>query len=130
MHADSVNSQRQYDLVVWGASGFTGRLVVEYLVKKYPLGGDLRWAVAGRDRSKLESVLAEVPGSNQQPPMIIADSHDEASLQKLTESTRVVLTTVGPYASYGSELVAACVRNGTHYCDLAGEVQWMRAMID
>jgi short subunit dehydrogenase-like uncharacterized protein len=130
MHADSVNTQRQYDLVVWGASGFTGRLVVEYLVKKYPLGGDLRWAVAGRDRSKLESVLAEVPGSDQQPPIIIADSHDEASLQKLTGSTRVILTTVGPYASYGSELVAACVRNGTHYCDLAGEVQWMRAMID
>jgi len=130
MQADATNKQRQHDLVVWGASGFTGRLVVEYLVRKYPLGGELRWAVAGRDRSKLESVLAEVPGSEQQPPIIIADSHDDDSLERLTRSTSVVLTTVGPYANYGSELVAACVRNGTHYCDLAGEVQWMRAMID
>jgi short subunit dehydrogenase-like uncharacterized protein len=130
MHTNATNAQRQYDLVVWGASGFTGRLVVEYLVKKYPPGGDLRWAVAGRDRSKLETVLAKIDGSEQQPAIIIADSHDEESLQRLTQNTKVVLTTVGPYASYGSELVAACARNGTHYCDLAGEVQWMRAMID
>lgn len=130
MNTNSTNAERQYDLVVWGASGFTGRLVVEYLVKKYPPGGDLRWAVAGRDRSKLETVLANIDGSEQQPAIIIADSHDEASLLQLTQSTRVVLTTVGPYASYGSELIAACARNGTHYCDLAGEVQWMRAMLD
>lgn len=116
--------------MVWGASGFTGRLVVEYLVKKYPPGGDLRWAVAGRDPAKLEMVLASTGCGEQQPAIIIADSHDEESLQRLTQSTKVVLTTVGPYASYGSELVAACARNGTHYCDLAGEVQWMRAMID
>ena len=130
MQADATNAQRQHDLVVWGASGFTGRLVVEYLVKKYPPGGELRWAVAGRDRAKLESVLAEVVSGEQQPAIIIADSHDEASLLRLAQCTRVVLTTVGPYASYGSELVAACASNGTHYCDLAGEVQWMRAMID
>jgi len=130
MQANTTNARRQYDLVVWGASGFTGRLVVEYLVKKYPPGGDLRWAVAGRDRSKLETVLATVAGGEQQPAIIIADSHDEESLRRLTQSTSVVLTTVGPYANYGSELVAACVRDGTHYCDLAGEVQWMRAMID
>ena len=130
MQVDSTSAQRKYDLVVWGASGFTGRLVVEYLVRKYPLGGKLRWAVAGRDRAKLEVVLATVAGGGPQPPIIIADSHDEDSLQQLAQSTTVVLTTVGPYASYGSELVAACVRNGTHYCDLAGEVQWMRAMID
>jgi short subunit dehydrogenase-like uncharacterized protein len=130
MQADSTITARKYDLVVWGASGFTGRLVVEYLVRKYPLGGSLRWAVAGRDRAKLELVLAAVVGDGPQPPIIIADSHNEESLQQLTQSTSVILTTVGPYAKYGSELVAACVRNGTHYCDLAGEVQWMRAMID
>lgn len=130
MPSASANAQREYDLVVWGASGFTGRLVVEYLVKKYPLGGDLRWAVAGRDRLKLAAVLSGICGSGPQPAVIIADSHDEDSLGQLTRSTRVILTTVGPYASYGSELVAACVTHGTHYCDLAGEVQWMRAMLD
>ncbi len=130
MQADATNAQRQHDLVVWGASGFTGRLVVEYLVKKYPPGSELRWAVAGRDRAKLEAVLAEVVSGGLQPAIIIADSHDEASMRRLAQCTRVVLTTVGPYASYGSELVAACASNGTHYCDLAGEVQWMRAMID
>ena len=108
MHTNATNAERQYDLVVWGASGFTGRLVVEYLVKKYPPGGDLRWAVAGRDRSKLETVLANIDGSEQKPAIIIADSHDEASLLQLTQSTRVVLTTVGPYARYGSALIAAC----------------------
>jgi short subunit dehydrogenase-like uncharacterized protein len=130
MPSAATYSQRPYDLVVWGASGFTGRLVVEYLVKKYPQGGQLRWAVAGRDHARLSAVLDQISGLEQRPPVIVADSHDKESLRALALSTKVVLTTVGPYARYGSELVAACVENGTHYCDLAGEVQWMRAMID
>lgn len=122
--------KRQYDIVVLGASGFTGRLVAEYLARKYTDGGDLRWAVAGRDRAKLERVMSEVTDSHGQIPIIIADSNDVASMHQLAKSTAVVLTTVGPYAKFGSALVEACVTHGTHYCDLAGEVQWMRAMID
>ena len=124
------NNQRQYDVTVWGASGFTGKLVTEYLNDKYGIGGELRWAIVGRDRQKLETACADVgiqPGS---VPIIIADSLDNDSMQGLARVTRVVLTTVGPYAKYGSALVEACVANGTHYCDLAGEVQWMRKMID
>lgn len=124
------NEQRPYDIVVWGASGFTGRLVVEYLARKYPTGSGLRWAVAGRDADKLQSVLAEFAESTPGVPVLIADSNEAESLANLARSARVVLTTVGPYAKYGSKLVQACVTHGTHYCDLAGEVQWMRAMID
>lgn len=121
---------RQYDVVVWGASGFTGRLVVEYLLEHYAPGGKLRWAVAGRNKTKLEQLFSTVEEGAGRPAIIIADSHDQNSLDHLANSTRVVLTAVGPYAKYGSELVEACIRNGTHYCDLCGEVQWMRKMID
>lgn len=121
---------RQYDVVVWGASGFTGRLVVEYLHDRYPCGAGLRWAVAGRNQSKLEQLVNTLDDSKTRPDIIVADSHDKDSLGEMTRSTRVLLTTVGPYAKYGSELVEACLQNGTHYCDLCGEVQWMRQMID
>ncbi len=124
------SNDRQYDVVVWGASGFTGRLVVEYLLEHYAPGGNLRWAVAGRNRAKIEQLFASADDGMSQPAIIIADSHDPESLDRIAKSTRVLLTTVGPYAKYGSELVAACVKNGTHYCDLCGEVQWMRQMID
>ncbi len=120
----------QYDVVVYGASGFTGQLVVEYLAEKYPVGAPLRWAVAGRDRQKLEAVVADKCTTGERPAILVADSDDDDALSDLARSTRVVLTTVGPYAKYGSKLVAACVESGTHYCDLAGEAQWIRKMID
>ena len=130
MQVDSTNNDRPYDIVVLGASGFTGRLVVEYLAGKYPAGAPIRWAVAGRNREKLEKVIAGVCPAGQLPKVLVADSHDSNALRQLARDTRVVLTTVGPYAKYGSELVAACVASGTHYCDLAGEAQWIRQMID
>jgi short subunit dehydrogenase-like uncharacterized protein len=130
MRADPSNNDRAYDIVVVGASGFTGRLVVEYLAENYPVGAPIRWAIAGRNREKLESVLAEYCTAGELPSVIVADSHDSNALAQLARGTRVVLTTVGPYAKYGSELVGACVANGTHYCDLAGETQWIRQMID
>jgi short subunit dehydrogenase-like uncharacterized protein len=116
----NANDKRKYDVIVWGASGFTGKLVTEHLLDKYGTDGDLRWAIAGRNRAKLDDGL----------PIIIADAHDAESMQQLARDTRVVLTTVGPYAKHGTPLVEACATNGTDYCDLTGEVQWMRAMID
>ncbi len=124
------NYQREYDVIVWGASGFTGRLVTEYLFGKYGTGGELRWAIAGRSQEKLETICVELGIASGSVPIIIADCFDSGSMQDLARDTKVVLTTVGPYAKYGSALVEACVMHGTHYCDLAGEVQWMRKMID
>jgi short subunit dehydrogenase-like uncharacterized protein len=130
MASIGTTGQRQHDIVVWGASGFTGRLVVDYLAQRYPPDCGLRWAVAGRDADKIERILAEFVAPGVAVPIIVADSDDKTSLDAMARSTKVVLTTVGPYARYGNKLVQACVSNGTHYCDLAGEVQWMHAMIE
>ena len=115
--------EKIYDIIIWGASGFTGRLAVDYIYKNQN-NSNLTWAVAGRNESKIKEML---DGKNV--PILIADSHDKESLVDLVKKTKVILTTVGPYARYGSELVEACAENGTHYCDLTGEVHWMRHMI-
>ena len=119
---------RNYEVVIWGASGFTGRLVAEYLLKQYGLGKDLSWAMAGRNKAKLEKIRTEL--GNENIPILIADSQDEASLNAMAKDAKVICSTVGPFAKYGSKLVAACVANKTHYCDITGEVQWIRQMID
>jgi short subunit dehydrogenase-like uncharacterized protein len=111
---------REFDLILLGASGFTGRLVAEHLARS---GDRPRWAIAGRSRARLEAL-----GLGAQ--VLVADAHDRTALDALARRTKVVCTTVGPYAKYGGELVAACAEAGTHYCDLTGEVQWMRRMID
>ena len=116
--------QREYDIIVWGATGFTGKLVAEYMKKTYG-GSNLSWAVGGRNQTKLDAL-----DLGPDVDVLVADSHDQAALEELARKTRVVLTTVGPYARYGSELVAACAAHGTHYCDLTGEVHWMRRMIE
>ena len=121
---------REFDLVVVGATGFTGSLVAEYLCERYGTGADLRWAIAGRNSDKLEAVKDQIGDAAAGLPVLIADSLDDDAMQRLAERTKVVLTTVGPYALYGSPLVAACAAGGTHYCDLTGEVQWVRRMID
>ncbi|MDJ0709912.1 MAG: saccharopine dehydrogenase NADP-binding domain-containing protein [Woeseiaceae bacterium] len=123
-------SERELDVIVYGATGFTGQLVAEYLEREYGVDQQLRWAIAGRSKNKLEQVRAALGESAAPLPIIVADSSDTAALAELAGRARVVLTTVGPYALYGSKLVEACVRAGTHYCDLAGEVQWIRKMID
>ena len=123
-------SGREFDIIVQGATGFTGTLVAEYLLRQYGVEGELRWALAGRSETKLIEVRDGLGAAASQIDLIIADSFDQDALQALASRTRVVLTTVGPYALYGSALVAACVNAGTHYCDLAGEVQWIQKMID
>jgi len=120
---------KAFDLVVHGATGFTGRLVVEYLLQRYPAGSGLRWAMGGRSAEKLASVRDAI-GAPADTPLVLTDSSDPASLQALMEQTRLVLTTVGPYQLYGSDLVAACAAAGVDYVDLCGEPAWMRQMID
>ena len=112
-------SDREFDLVMFGATGFTGQLVADYIAKQKPK----RWAIAGRNREKLESLGIDAP-------IVIVDAMDPAACAAVARRSRVVCTTVGPYSKYGSALVAACAEAGTHYCDLTGEVHWMREMID
>jgi len=126
----ATQTERAYDVVVWGATGFTGKLVAEYLYENYADPDQLIWAIAGRNREKLQAVVADIAGDSAPPDIIVADSNDAASLHDLASQTRVVVTTVGPYALYGDMLVEACVNAGTDYCDLSGEVQWMRRIID
>lgn len=111
---------REFDVVVFGATGFTGKLVADHIARSSERP---RWAIAGRSRDKLEALGLGVP-------VLVADAHDPAALAAVARRTKVVCSTVGPYAKYGDDLVAACAEAGTHYCDLAGEVQWMRRMID
>ncbi len=125
---------REFEVVVWGASGFTGKLTAEYLLARYGVPGMLRWAIAGRKAAKLEAVRADLARETGVAaaalPILVGDGDDAAFLDTLTRRTQVVCTTVGPYARYGSKLVAACAANGTDYCDLTGEVHWMARMIE
>ena len=118
---------KEFDIVVHGATGFTGRLVIEYLLTLPPTG--LRWAMGGRSADKLAAVRDEL-GAPADTPLVVTDSSDAASLQALMARTRLVLTTVGPYQLMGNELVAACAQSGVDYVDLCGEPAWMRLMID
>ncbi|MGJ4946966.1 saccharopine dehydrogenase family protein [Bradyrhizobium sp. HKCCYLS20291] len=119
----------KFDLVVYGATGFTGKLVAEYLATRYRGDTSLRWAMAGRSLDKLASVRDEI-GAPADTPLIVADASNAESLKAMVAQTRLVLTTVGPYQFYGNELVAACAETGTDYIDLCGEPVWMRQMID
>ncbi len=123
-----MSKKREFDVIVWGATGFIGQLVAEYLLQRYGLSGELKWAVAGRSEQKLKELTAQLKAPDL--PVVLADSKDMASLRELAAKTKVVCTTVGPYALYGTELVQACVEQGTDYCDLSGEPQWIRRMID
>jgi len=117
---------REFDIVIYGASGFTGRLVAEYMASKS--GHELKWAMAGRSESKLASVRDEI-GAPADTPLVVADASDPASLRAMIGSTRCICTTVGPYQLYGSDVVAACAELGTDYVDLSGEPGWMHEMI-
>ena len=124
-------SSRPFDVVLFGATGYTGRLVAAYLAGRRPAG--FAWALAGRNRSALEAVREDL--ARKDPALasletIVADASDPASLSGLARRARVVCTTVGPYAKLGLPLVAACAEAGTDYCDLTGEVPFMRASID
>ena len=100
-------NSKVYDIIVWGASGFTGKLVAEYLYKKYGINKNLKWAIAGRSNDKLKSIIKKL---NPEIPIIIANVNDISSLNKMVSKTKVICTTVGPYAKYGTELVDLCIK--------------------
>ncbi|MEL7208470.1 MAG: saccharopine dehydrogenase NADP-binding domain-containing protein, partial [Actinomycetota bacterium] len=121
---------REFDVVVWGATGFTGRLVAEYLLDRYGVEDDLSWAIGGRSAERLAAVREDLGPGAAALELVVGDAARPDDMSSLAERTQVVCTTVGPYATYGSELVDACVGAGTDYCDLTGELHWMRSMID
>jgi short subunit dehydrogenase-like uncharacterized protein len=118
----------EFDIILWGATGYTGRLVAEHLLKTYGVGGELKWAVAARSAGKLAEVRAEL-GAPDALPQIIADAADTASLDAMVRRAKVIISTVGPYQLYGSPLVAACAAAGTSYVDLTGESNWIADML-
>jgi short subunit dehydrogenase-like uncharacterized protein len=118
---------RQYDLVIFGATSFVGQILTKHLVDRIGNDGNVRWAIAGRSAEKLGHVAAETGALCDR---IVADAADPDAMRSLAESTRVIVSTVGPYALYGAPLVSAVAAAGTDYCDLTGEPHWMRAMID
>ncbi len=124
-----MNASLKFDLVVYGATGFTGQLVAEYLASHYRGDAQLKWAMAGRSLDKLKSVRDAI-GARADTPLIVADAADPAQLEAMVGQTKSVITTVGPYQLYGNELIAACVADGVDYFDLCGEPVWMRQMID
>jgi len=124
-----MNSAAEFDIIVYGASGFTGRLIAEYLAGQYGVGKTVKWAMAGRDAAKLTAVRDEI-GAPADTPLVVADAADPASLRAMVSRAKAIVTTVGPYQLYGSDLVAACAAAGTDYLDLCGEPAWMRQMID
>jgi len=124
-------SERKYDVVVFGATGFTGKLAAEHIAKTY--GKSVKWAIAGRSAGKLEAIRTYLTKFNSELKdldVLIADSSKPESLEAVVSSTRAVISTVGPFVRYGSPLVASCAHNGTHYCDITGEVGWVRKMIE
>jgi len=119
----------KFDIIVYGATGYTGQLVAEYLAAHYVGDGAPTWAMAGRSRDKLASVRDAI-GAPADTPLIVADVADPASLRAMVAQAKLVVTTVGPYQLYGSDLLAACVASGTDYMDLCGEPIWLKQMID
>jgi len=124
-----MSTDRELDIIVYGATGYTGKLVVEYLNSCYGVNGDVKWGVAGRSLDKLHAMREEL-GLPAELTVVEADASDPATLHAMVKRARVILTTVGPYQIYGSELVAACAGAGTDYVDLCGEPAWMKQMIE
>jgi short subunit dehydrogenase-like uncharacterized protein len=119
----------EFDIIVYGATGYTGRLVAEHFARRYGADGGISWALAGRSAARLAETRDAI-GAPADTPLVLADAADPVSVLEMVRRTRAVITTVGPYQLYGSELVAACAAAGVDYLDLCGEPNWMRAMIN
>ena len=121
--------ENKLDIVIYGATGFTGKLVVEYMQQKYANSPNIKWGLAGRSLEKLNKVKEKLSVSPEVPCLVV-DSDDKDSISKMVNETKCVLTTVGPYQLYGSDLVSECANQGTDYVDLCGEPGWMHEMIE
>ena len=124
-----MNDQKKYDFVIYGASGFTGKLVVEYSLEKYLNHENIIWAIAGRNLEKLENLKNKL-NIPDHIDIIHVDSDEQESIDNLVTNTKCVLTTVGPYQLYGEKIIRTCVSSGTDYVDLCGEPGWMHKIID
>ena len=123
-------AKSSFDVIVFGATSFVGQILCRYLSQQFGAGGTLRWAVAGRSRDKLEALKKELGKPADKLKLLVADAADVGALREMCSQTRVVVSTVGPYALYGEPLVKICAETGTDYCDLTGEVQWIKRMLD
>jgi short subunit dehydrogenase-like uncharacterized protein len=124
-----MNPNAEFDIIVYGATGYTGRLVAEYLAQRYGVGGEVKWAMAGRSSAKLAEVR-DLIGAPKETPLVVADADKPAELEAMVKRAKAIITTVGPYQLYGNGLVAACAAAGTDCLDLSGEPNWMRTVID
>jgi short subunit dehydrogenase-like uncharacterized protein len=124
-----MNPNAEFDIIVYGATGYTGRLVAEYLAQRYGVGGEIKWAMAGRSATKLAKVR-DLVGAPKETPLVVADANNPADLEAMVGRAKAIVTTVGPYQLYGNGLVAACAAAGTDCLDLSGEPNWMRTVID
>jgi short subunit dehydrogenase-like uncharacterized protein len=121
--------EKEYDVILYGATGFVGEQAAVYLAN-HAQAQRLRWAIAGRNRSKLEQVKQQLGSGATAVPLLVADSHDQAAVDAMVAQTRVLLSTAGPYARFGLPIVDACVRFQTDYVDITGETVWVRELID
>lgn len=122
-------TEESFDIVVFGATSFVGKILCSYMAEQYGLGGSVRWAVAGRSRVKLEALRASLGKAADSLELIVADASDEVALKAMVARAKVIISTVGPYALYGEPLVKVCAETGTDYVDLTGETQWIRRMV-
>src|SRR5437016_5279697 len=121
--------ERKYDVVLYGASGFTGKQTVQYFAA-HAHPAQVKWAIAGRNREALEAAKSQAGRQASAADILIADTQDQDALDKIVSQTRVLLSTAGPFALYGTKVVDACVRFGTHYVDITGETPWVKDLID
>lgn len=124
------NTPPKFDIVIFGATSFVGQILTRYMLNQFTVEGELKWAIAGRSQNKLKELKQSLGIAGETLDILVADAEDEDSLRLLCGSTRVVISTVGPYALYGEPLVKTCVALGTDYCDLTGEVQWIAKMLE
>ncbi|KPQ30096.1 MAG: hypothetical protein HLUCCX14_03160 [Marinobacter excellens HL-55] len=124
------SKQADFDLVVFGATSFVGQILTRYLVENYGVNAEVKWAIAGRSEAKLNALKGDLGDAASKLPVLLADAADDDAVAAMCRQTRVVISTVGPYALFGEPLVKACVATGTDYCDLTGEVQWIRRMVE
>ena len=120
----------KFDIVIFGATSFVGQILTRYMLAQFTLEGDIKWAIAGRSENKLNELKLSLGTAGEPLEILVADAANEDNLLSLCESTKVVISTVGPYALYGEPLVKTCVKVGTDYCDLTGEVQWIAKMLE